>query len=155
MTTPARRGRKPTTRKVDVTEHERVQLLALARSPDAMVARRASAVLVLDRDVTYLEASRETGMSVAGLHRLAWRFRGHRMKCVLRRKRQRYPAVCGPRIKALSPDIKTLLETPPPPSPTGKWTLRALARVMVETGKTDSISRESMRLAMKLIEGEA
>ena len=134
--------------RVELTEAERTELLALVGSgkSDARRLRRARTLLLADEGYTDVEIASVLHIGTATVARTRKRFAQEKLDAALCER----PRPGGePKLNAKQEAHLVALACSTPPEGKQRWALRALAGRMVELGIVEEISYETVRRSLK------
>jgi transposase len=133
---------------VELTEEEREDLLGLTRKGECKARRlkRAQALLAADEGKLDREIACEVRIHKVTIERIRKRFVEEGLESALSEKPRPGKA---PKLDGRSEAHLVALACSDPPDGRAKWTMQLLADRMVEQGVVDTISDETVRVALK------
>jgi len=127
-------------------ERRRARKLQRVRDVDALTARRARILELLDAGERQCNVSRATGAGVATVGRVRRRFFEEGFNSALTTRK----APGAPRLLSPAQEARIVaLACSDPPKGRAKWTTELLARFAVKRGLVARVGRETIRLVLK------
>lgn len=127
-------------------ERRRARKLQRVRDIDALTARRARILELLDAGERQCNVSRATGAGVATVGRVRRRFLEEGFDSALTTRK----APGAPRLLSPAQEARLVaLACSDPPKGRAKWTTELLARIAVKNGLVARVGRETIRLVLK------